>query len=62
MALGLVARGREVVARRGLSARAWLARQKPALQGVLTLLALAALLFLGALGGYTGAGFIYAQY
>ena len=52
----------EVYQERGGHARAWLARQKPALQGVLTLLALAALLFLGALGGYTGAGFIYAQY
>ena len=34
----------------------------PAVQGLVTLLWLAALLLLGALGGYTGAGFIYAQY
>ena len=52
----------EVYQERGGRARALLARQKPAVQGLVTLLWLAALLLLGALGGYTGAGFIYAQY
>ena len=52
----------EVYQERGGRARALLARQTPAVQGLVTLLWLAALLLLGALGGYTGAGFIYAQY
>ena len=52
----------EVYQERGGKARLLLARQKPAVQGLVTLLWLAALLLLGALGGYTGAGFIYAQY
>ena len=52
----------EVYQERGGRARLLLARQKPAVQGLVTLAWLAALLLLGALGGYTGAGFIYAQY
>lgn len=51
----------EIYQERGGQARACLSRQKPFVQGLVTLLLLAAVLFLGAFS-YTGAGFIYAQY